>query len=89
MTTKLIHVNKNIIQYNSKHNVNLPVCRVTEGKETKYGRTVDILGPSKMIYDPDNPLKCGAKLWIETEADIVIEDECSYRDIQRMKKELL
>jgi len=85
---KRIHVNKNIIQYNSKHGCDLPVCRVSEGKETKYGRTVEILGPSKMIYDPKNPLKCGAKLWIETEADIEIEDECTFADIKLMKEEL-
>lgn len=87
MTKKLIHINRNVIQWNAKHGANIPVCRVSEGKETKYGRTVDIHGPSKMIYDPDNPLKCGAKLWIETEADITIEDECRWDDIKLMKQE--
>jgi len=86
--SKIIHVNKNIIQYNSKHKVNLPVCRITENNKTKYGRTVDILGPSKMVYNPDNPLKCGAKLWIETDSDVIIEDECDYNDIKAMKSEL-
>lgn len=85
---KIIHVNKNIIQYNSKHKVNLPVCRVSEGNKTKYGRTVDILGPSRMVYNPDAPLRCGAKLWIETNADIIIENECEYKDIREMKKKL-
>lgn len=86
---KLIHINRNIIQYNDKHNTNLPVCRIQIGKETKYGMAVNINGPSKMVYDAENPLKCGAKLWIETTADIDIEGECSYQDIQSMKKELL
>jgi len=85
---KIIHINRNIIQYNGKHGTDLPVCRVTEGKDTHYGRTVEILGPSKMIYNDKNPLKCGAKLWIETEADIVIEDKCVYNDIKEMKEEL-
>ena len=85
---RIIHINKNIIQYNSKHGVDLPVCRVEEGKKIIYGRSVEILGPSKMVYDPENPLRCGAKLWIETEAEIVIENPCTFADIQEMKKEL-
>ena len=86
---KIIHINRHIIQYNAKHGVNLPVCRIQEGKVTKYGRTVEIKGPSKMVYDPYNPLKCGAKLWIETNADLNIEDECDYQTIKKMKAELL
>ena len=82
---KIIHINKNIIQYNGKHGTDLPVCRVQVGKKITYGRTVDILGPSKMIYNNDKPLSCGAKLWIETDADIVIKDECTFADIKEMK----
>lgn len=82
---KIIHINRNIIQYNAANGTDHPVCRVQIGKAVKYGRSVEILGPSKMVYRPDSPLKCGAKLWIETEADVVIEDECDYQDI---KKEL-
>ena len=85
---KLIHINRNVIQYNDKHKTNLPVCRVQEGQTISYGREVIIDGPSRMVYDPDNPLKCGAKLWIETESSIQIIDECSYADIQNMKAEL-
>jgi hypothetical protein len=83
---KLIHINRNVIQYNSKHGTNLPVCRVSDGKKTAYGRGVEILGPSRMVYDPENPLSCGAKLWIETDSDVIIQDECSFADIQEMKK---
>jgi len=42
-----------------------------------------------MIYDSDNPLSCGAKLWIETEEEIEIHGECTFGQIQKMKKELL
>ena len=31
---------------------------------------MNIKGPSRMIYSPDKPRKCGAKLWIETDADV-------------------
>jgi len=36
----------------------------------QYCMEVDIKGPSRMIYRPDKPRPCGAKLWIETDADI-------------------
>ena len=82
---KYIHINRNIIQQNEKHDRELPVCRVQEGSKARYGRAVEIHGPSKMVYRPEKPLSCGAKLWIETDSEITIEDECTYKDIQRMK----
>ena len=84
-----IHINRNIIQYNAKHGTNFPVARVQQGSKVRYGRRVVWDGPSEMVYDPDNPLSCGAKLWIETSAEIFIEDECTFKDITQMKKELL
>jgi len=31
------------------------------------------LGPAKVIYSPDKPLSCGAKVWIETESEVKID----------------
>lgn len=67
---KIIHINKNIIQRNAKHGTKYPVCRVQEGGKTEYAMEVEIKGPSRLVYRPDNPLSCGAKLWIETTAEI-------------------
>ena len=82
---KFIHINRNIIQQNNKNNTDLPVCRVQEGSKARYGRSVEIHGPSKMVYRPDKPLSCGAKLWIETNSEVSIQDECMFKDIQKMK----
>jgi len=84
---KFLHINRNIIQHNAKHGKNLPVCRVQEGHTSRYGQTVDIHGPSTMIYDPDHPLSCGAKLWIETEADITITGEATFTEIRELMKQ--
>ena len=66
-----------------KHGKLFPVCRVeTEGK-TWYGTKVDILGPSSMIYSPDKPRKCGARLWIETDDEVVIHNKVSFADMRR------
>jgi len=32
-------------------------------------------GPSKIIYSPNKPLGCGARVWIETESEITIIGE--------------
>jgi len=72
---KIIHINRNIIQQNEKHGRTLPVCRVQEGNNVRYGMQVNILGPSRMVYRPEKPLSCGARLWIETDAEVEIIDE--------------
>lgn len=68
--TTIIHINRNIIQANSKHNKSEPVVRVEQNGVVTYCMEVDIKGPSRMVYRPDKPRKCGAKLWIETEAEV-------------------
>jgi len=71
MTIKtIIHINRNIIQANNKHGNTKPVCRVESGKQVRYCMEVEILGPSRMVYRPEAPRPCGAKLWIETEAEV-------------------
>lgn len=72
---KIIHINRNIIQQNAKHNKRHPVCRVEEKGVVRYCMEVNIKGPSRMIYSPDKPRPCGAKLWIETDADVELIGE--------------
>ena len=67
---KIIHINRNIIQSNAKHCRKEPVVRVEENGIVKYCMEVEILGPSRMVYRPDKPRPCGAKLWIETDAEV-------------------
>ena len=52
------------IRYNKKHGTNKPVITVKTSKSNDYGHEVEILGPSKIIYSPDKPLSCGARVWI-------------------------
>lgn len=69
---KIIHINRNIIQSNAKRGSEEPVCRVEENGVVQYCMEVDIRGPSRMVYRPDKPRPCGAKLWIETEAGVIL-----------------
>ena len=65
---KRIHVNMHKVRANKKHGTNEPVLTIKEGKSNTYCHEVDILGPSKLVYRPNKPLSCGARVWIETDA---------------------
>ena len=69
----IIHVNQHKIRSNKKHNLNEPVITVKTSKSNTYGHEVELLGPSKIIYSPDKPLSCGARVWIETEGEVKIK----------------
>ena len=68
-----IHVNQHKIRSNKKNNLNEPVITVKTSKSNTYAHEVKLKGPSKIIYSPDKPLSCGAKVWIETESEVIID----------------
>ena len=70
---KRIHVNMHHIRHNNKHEDKKPVITVKTSKSNTYGNEVEIHGPSKVIYSPDKPLSCGAKVWIETKREVDIK----------------
>jgi len=68
----IIHVNQHVIKANQKTGSNEPVLTIKTYKSNTYAHTANILDSSgnvvaKVVYSPDNPLPCGAKVWIETE----------------------
>lgn len=73
MVKSRIHINQHIIRRNMKTGEREPVITVKQGKKNTYGHSVTIDGPSKVVYSPDKPLSCGAKVWIETEAEVSID----------------
>jgi hypothetical protein len=66
----IVHVNQHVIKANRKNGENNPVLTVKTYKENIYAHEVSIEGPSKVVYRPDNPLSCGAHVWIETTGDV-------------------
>ena len=67
-----IHVNQHVIKRNSKTGEREPVLTCKTSKSNDYAHEVVIKGDSKVVYSPDKPLSCGAKVWIETEGEVVI-----------------
>lgn len=72
-TIKRLHVDKHVIASNAKHGLNNPPLTVQTSKGPLKAHTIEINGSSKMVYSPDKPLKCGARLWIETKAEVVLK----------------
>src|SRR5690348_7069622 len=79
MGIKIIHVNRQHIAMNAKDGKDRPVYTIKEGRETKYAREVEILGPSKLVYN-GNQLSCGARAWIETDSDLVLKDGMNFKE---------
>ena len=67
----IIHVNQHVIKANAKNGTNDPVLTVKNYKENRYAHEVTINGPSKVVYS-EKPLSCGARVWIETQAEVEI-----------------
>lgn len=84
MTTKRIHVNSNTIKSNAKHGTNKPALTIRVGQKVEtYAHEVIIEGASRVIYRPEDPLVCGAKVWIETEANVIpilLDDIAEFRE---------
>jgi hypothetical protein len=66
----IIHVNQHVIRKNSTTGERKPVLTVKTYKSNTYAHSVEIEGPCRVVYSPDKPLSCGAKVWIETTSTV-------------------
>lgn len=75
----IIHVNMLKIRRNAKTGEREPVITCKNYKENRYGHEALIYDGSgnvvaKVVYSPDKPLSCGARVWIETENKVEVID---------------
>lgn len=68
-----IHVNQHRIRSNKKHGLTEPVISIKRGGRTITCNRVEVAGPCTVVYSPDKPLPCGARVWIETTAPLIVE----------------
>jgi len=70
----IVHVNQHNIRSNipATPDKRKPVLSVKNYKSNRYGNEVVINGPCKIVYSPDKPLSCGARVWIETQGEVLI-----------------
>ena len=70
-TIKRVHVNQHNIKANATGGKE-PVLTVKTSGGNHKGNRVVIGGPSELVYSPDKPLDCGAKVWIETRSSVEV-----------------
>ena len=75
MAITRIHVNQHVIRDNAKSGERNPVFTVKNRGKNTYAQQVEIEGRCRLVYSPDKPLSCGAKVWIEVmdEQNIVLK----------------
>ncbi len=68
-----IHVNQHVIKANRDLPVGerKPPLTVKTYHSNRLAYEVQIDGPSTVVYSPEKPLACGARVWIETEAEVM------------------
>ena len=70
----ILHVNQHNIKANAK-GANLPVLTIKDYKQNRKCNKAVIKDDAgnivaQLVYSPDKPLSCGAKVWIETELTV-------------------
>ena len=75
----IIHVNEHKIKYNSKNDDQKEVLTCKTYKSNMYSNSVDIVHGGVVVgtftYSPDKPLPCGAKVWFETQCEVINKSE--------------
>jgi hypothetical protein len=72
-TIKRIHVNQHVIRRNKSNGERNNVITIQWRNRSYPVKKIVINGPSTAIYSPDKPLSCGARVWVETTAQVVAE----------------
>jgi hypothetical protein len=64
---KIVVVNRHIVSANRKHGRRDAPLRISNGRYGKptYTNFLEFEGLGRLVYDPDNPLPCGATIWLE------------------------
>jgi hypothetical protein len=76
----IIHVNQHVIRRNATKGEQEPVLTVKKAKTNKYAYEAIIKSHTgqevaRIVYRPDKPLSCGARVWIETYNDVELVTE--------------
>ena len=67
---KRIHINQHVIRKDKATGKKNPCITVKTYKSNEYYTEVKVDGPCTIVYRPDHPLSCGARVWVETDAEV-------------------
>lgn len=71
-TIKRIHVNQHLIRASIRDKIDAPSVTVQWKGKSYVGRDVVIKGESTVKQRMNKPLSCGARIWVETRAEVEI-----------------
>ena len=63
-----------VVKRNNKTREREPVLTCKTSKSNTYEQKVKIHGDSEVIYSPDKPLSCGARVWVETNSPVTVDE---------------
>ena len=67
-----IHVNRHVLAKNKKAGERIPPLTIRTYKGATTASELEIRGPCRLVYAPDDPLPCGATVYLITESDVVV-----------------
>lgn len=67
---KRIHVNQGLVRHNVKHKDDIPSVTVQWHGKSYTAADVIVKGRSRVVQRMHEPLSCGARIWIETHAEV-------------------
>jgi hypothetical protein len=75
----ILHVNQHVIKKNIKHKTNDPPLTVKTYKSNDYCQEAIICDKdgnevARVVHRPHKPLSCGARVWIESENEVICID---------------
>ena len=76
----IIHINQHKIRSNHKSGKREPVITCKNYKSNEYAHEAIILDKegvivAKVVYSPDKPLSCGARVWVETQHEVILNKQ--------------
>lgn len=81
---KIIHINQHKIRANLRKGTFEPVITVKDYRSNEYAHEVELIYQgeviAKVIYSPNKPLSCGARVWIESDSktldlNLILKDQ--------------
>ena len=69
-----VYINRRVVAANQKSGEHKPPITILHSKGRRtYAVGVELVGAARVIYSPDTPLACGARVWIECDDAIAVE----------------
>lgn len=70
---KRIHINGALLREAKKGRKAVKPISIQTSKGAKIAKSVNVDGPSRLVFSPNRRLSSGAVLWIETKAEVSYE----------------